>query len=69
MRFDIDVLIVFADTDNETGANKEPGWVDQFKKFLVICIIFDQHTFYLLFHLVPDIVFPKAFVYNKISRR
>lgn len=34
MRFDIDVLIVFADADNEANLTNEPGWVTQFKKFL-----------------------------------
>lgn len=38
MRFDIDVLIVFADADNETGSN-EPGWVSQFKKFLELMLV------------------------------
>ncbi len=38
MRFDIDALIVFADNDNETTANKEPGWVTQFKKFLELML-------------------------------
>jgi hypothetical protein len=33
MALDIDVLIVFADADNETSGNSE-GWVSQFKKFL-----------------------------------
>jgi hypothetical protein len=34
MVFDIDVLIVFADRDNETPNKNEQGWVGQFKKFL-----------------------------------
>lgn len=34
MAFDIDVLIVFADRDNEPGRNNEPGWVSQFRRFL-----------------------------------
>jgi hypothetical protein len=38
MRFDIDVLIVFADNDNETTAKNEPGWVSQFKKFLELML-------------------------------
>jgi hypothetical protein len=38
MRFDIDVLIVFADNDNETTAKNEPGWVTQFKKFLELML-------------------------------
>jgi hypothetical protein len=33
MVFEIDVLIVFADSDNQSN-NKELGWVSQFKKFL-----------------------------------
>lgn len=33
MRFDIDVLIVFADNDNQSEKN-ELGWVAQFRKFL-----------------------------------
>lgn len=33
MIFDIDVLIVFADSDNQSNKN-ELGWVSQFKKFL-----------------------------------
>lgn len=33
MKFDIDVLIIFADKDNET-AKGQAGWVTQFKKFL-----------------------------------
>jgi hypothetical protein len=33
MKFDIDVLIVFADSDNQSNKN-ELGWVSQFKKFL-----------------------------------
>lgn len=33
MTFDIDVLIVFADNDNQSNKN-ELGWVSQFKKFL-----------------------------------
>jgi hypothetical protein len=38
MRFDIDVLIVFAESDNETTARNEPGWVTQFKKFLELML-------------------------------
>lgn len=34
MRFDIDVLIVFADNDNHSGSKEELGWVAQFRKFL-----------------------------------
>jgi hypothetical protein len=38
MRFDIDVLILFADSDNEANAKNEPGWVTQFKKFLELML-------------------------------
>ncbi len=34
MAYDIDVLITFAEKDNETGKKNEIGWVTQFKKFL-----------------------------------
>ncbi len=34
MALDIDILIVFADADNEPSAGNEVGWVSQFKKFL-----------------------------------
>ena len=34
MAFDIDVLIVFADNDNQSNKKEELGWVSQFKKFL-----------------------------------
>jgi hypothetical protein len=37
MVFDIDVLIVFADKDNESKKN-ELGWVSQFKKFLELML-------------------------------
>lgn len=37
MVFDIDVLIVFADKDNEAKKN-ELGWVSQFKKFLELML-------------------------------
>jgi hypothetical protein len=37
MAFDIDVLITFAEKDNETKKN-EPGWVSQFKKFLELML-------------------------------
>jgi hypothetical protein len=39
MVFDIDVLIVFADRDNETPNKNDPGWVTQFKKFLELMLI------------------------------
>jgi hypothetical protein len=35
---DIDVLIVFADRDNETTNKTELGWVSQFKKFLELML-------------------------------
>jgi len=34
MAYDIDVLITFAEKDNELGKKNEIGWVTQFKKFL-----------------------------------
>ncbi len=34
MTFDIDVLIVFADSDNQSGKNEDLGWVSQFRRFL-----------------------------------
>ncbi len=37
MAFDIDVLIVFAEKDNE-GTKNEPGWASQFKKFLELML-------------------------------
>src|SRR5688572_958280 len=37
MVFDIDVLIVFAEKDNEASKN-ELGWVSQFKKFLELML-------------------------------
>jgi hypothetical protein len=38
MRFDIDVLIVFADSDDQATSRNEPGWVTQFKKFLELML-------------------------------
>jgi hypothetical protein len=38
MAFEIDVLIVYADRDNETNTKNEPGWVSQFKKFLELML-------------------------------
>jgi len=32
MAFEIDVLITFAEKDNETTLKSEQGWVSQFKK-------------------------------------
>ena len=34
MAYDIDVLITFAEKDNDTGKKNETGWISQFKKFL-----------------------------------
>lgn len=34
MGFDIDVLILFADNDNQTSKKEDLGWVAQFRKFL-----------------------------------
>lgn len=39
MAFDIDVLIVFADRDNESMAKEDTGWVTQFRKFLELMLI------------------------------
>ena len=38
MAFDIDVLIVYADRDNEPLLAGEPGWVTQFRKFLELML-------------------------------
>ena len=38
MQFEIDVLIAFADRDNEPMVKNEPGWVSQFKKFLELML-------------------------------
>lgn len=38
MGFDIDVLIVYAEKDNEENEKKEPGWVSQFKRFLELML-------------------------------
>jgi hypothetical protein len=37
MKFDLDVLIIFSDKDNE-AAKGQPGWVTQFKKFLELML-------------------------------
>ena len=37
MAFDIDVLITFAEKDNE-ASGKDSGWVTQFKKFLELML-------------------------------
>ena len=34
MAYDIDVLITFAEKDNEGGKKNEIGWITQFKRFL-----------------------------------
>jgi hypothetical protein len=34
MKFDIDVLILFADNDDRSENRSDPGWVSQFRKFL-----------------------------------
>ena len=34
MNFEIDVLILFADKDNESAIKGQAGWVTQFKKYL-----------------------------------
>jgi hypothetical protein len=39
MAFDIDVLITFAEKDNEAAQRSEQGWVSQFKKFLELMLI------------------------------
>ena len=38
MALEIDVLITFADKDNETAKKSEAGWVSQFKKFLELML-------------------------------
>src|SRR5260221_14511973 len=35
---DIDVLITFAEKDNETSKKSEQGWVTQFRKFLELML-------------------------------
>ncbi len=39
MAFEIDVLITFAEKDNETAQKNEQGWVTQFKKFLELMLL------------------------------
>lgn len=39
MQIDVDVLIVFADTDNETLKKKTTGWVSDFKRFLELMLM------------------------------
>lgn len=38
MAFEIDVIIAYADRDNETSSKNELGWVSQFKKFLELML-------------------------------
>ena len=39
MNFDVDVLITFAQKDNETSSKTENGWVSHFKKFLELMLL------------------------------
>ncbi|MBK7650988.1 MAG: DUF4062 domain-containing protein [Flammeovirgaceae bacterium] len=39
MAFDIDVLITYAEKDNEAAQKNEQGWVSQFKKFLELMLL------------------------------
>ena len=39
MAFEIDVLITFAEKDNETAKKSDQGWVTQFKKFLELMLL------------------------------
>lgn len=39
MAFDIDVLITFAEKDNEVAQKNQLGWVTQFKKFLELMLL------------------------------
>lgn len=39
MAFDIDVLITFAEKDNEVAQKNQQGWVTQFKKFLELMLL------------------------------
>lgn len=38
MKFEIDVLIIFADRDNDPGNKSEQGWVSQFRRFLELML-------------------------------
>src|SRR5438046_2485820 len=38
MTFDVDVLITFAQKDNETASKTDTGWVTHFKKFLELML-------------------------------
>src|SRR6187402_552884 len=39
MAFEIDVLITYAEKDNETEKKNDIGWISQFKKFLDIMLL------------------------------
>jgi hypothetical protein len=39
MKFELDVLILFADRDNETANKSQAGWVTHFKKFLELMLM------------------------------
>ena len=39
MKFELDVLILFADHDNETANKSQAGWVTHFKKFLELMLM------------------------------
>jgi hypothetical protein len=39
MNFELDVLILFADRDNETANKSQAGWVSHFKKFLELMLM------------------------------
>lgn len=38
MNFEVDVLVLFADRDNEKGQGEQAGWVTQFKRFLELML-------------------------------
>ena len=50
MSTEIDILIVFADADNETSVEGSPGWISQFKKFLefILAQVLDEKPKVLL---------------------
>ena len=39
MAYEIDVLVTYAEKDNETSKKSEQGWVTQFKKFLELMLL------------------------------
>ncbi len=39
MALDIDVIIAYAEKDNESGSKQDLGWVSQFKKFLELMLL------------------------------